>query len=158
MKRIVHEEQSQREIRQQGVRILCASHGTGLGASYNWSAALFPRYGIFERAADTDSGANQGGTAEAFRSLFQGWKVFFYVIFRLYIEETRFPWYENEKVPDNGLESGSWMGRMHAWAGHQSLFWTRSGLAANAEVIFLYGKYLQKLEKGEKSWQKKRKW
>ena len=26
--------------------------------------------------------ANQGGTAEAFRSLLQGWKVFFYVFFK----------------------------------------------------------------------------
>ena len=28
------------------------------------------------------SDINQGGTAEAFRSLLQGWKVFFYVFFK----------------------------------------------------------------------------
>ena len=28
------------------------------------------------------SSVNQGGTAEAFRSLLQGWKVFFYVFFK----------------------------------------------------------------------------
>ena len=90
MKRIVHEEQSQREIQLEECifRHWCEDFVREVMEPASELRTIevrryVPRYRDFERVFSDHSmwsDANQGGTAETFRSLIQGWKGFSFCI------------------------------------------------------------------------------